>query len=135
MENSKYKWWQILGMGLLYLVFVFASCFIGFLHPVCWAYFSVLAAFLAWSSRLPKASPTASAALTARLLPSSSSRNPPLPQSTSVLTMWPRTEPPAPQRRRSSSATTWWIPAPASSPRPCLPSASGLLAHSQTFPA
>ena len=47
MENSKYKWWQILGMGLLYLVFVFASCFIGFLHPVCWAYFSVLAAFLA----------------------------------------------------------------------------------------
>ena len=32
---------------------------------------------------------------------------------------------PAPQRRRSSSATTWWTPAPASSPRPCLPSASG----------
>lgn len=34
-------------MGLLYLVFVFASCFIGFLHPACWAYFSVLAAILA----------------------------------------------------------------------------------------
>jgi len=34
-------------MGLLYLIFVFASCFIGFLHPVCWAYFSVLAALLA----------------------------------------------------------------------------------------
>jgi hypothetical protein len=47
MEKSSFKWWQILCMGLLYLVFVFASCFIGFLHPVCWAYFSVLAAFLA----------------------------------------------------------------------------------------
>ena len=47
MENSSCNWWQILGMGLLYLIFVFASCFIGFLHPVCWAYFSVLAAFLA----------------------------------------------------------------------------------------
>ena len=34
-------------MGLLYLAFVFASCFIGFLHPMCWAYFSVLAALLA----------------------------------------------------------------------------------------
>ena len=32
---------------LLYLLFVFASCFIGFLHPACWAYFSVLAAILA----------------------------------------------------------------------------------------
>ena len=47
MEKSSFKWWQILCMGLLYLVFVFASCFIGFLHPVCWAYFSVLAALLA----------------------------------------------------------------------------------------
>lgn len=47
MEKSSFKWWQILCMGLLYLVFVFASCFIGFLHPACWAYFSVLAALLA----------------------------------------------------------------------------------------
>jgi len=41
------KWWGFLLMGLLYLVLVFASCFIGFLHPVCWAYYSVLAALLA----------------------------------------------------------------------------------------
>ncbi len=47
MEKNSFKWWQILCMGLLYLVFVFASCFIGFLHPACWAYFSVLAAILA----------------------------------------------------------------------------------------
>lgn len=47
MEKSLIKWWQVLGMGLIYLVFVFASCFIGYLHPVCWAYFSVLAAILA----------------------------------------------------------------------------------------
>ena len=47
MEKNVVKWWQILGMGLLYLFFVFASCFAGFLHPVCWAYFSVLAAILA----------------------------------------------------------------------------------------
>lgn len=47
MEKSSFKWWQILCMGLLYLVFVFVSCFIGFLHPACWAYFSVLAAILA----------------------------------------------------------------------------------------
>ena len=47
MEKNSFKWWQILCMGLFYLVFVFASCFIGFLHPACWAYFSVLAAILA----------------------------------------------------------------------------------------
>ncbi|MBO5563046.1 MAG: MptD family putative ECF transporter S component [Bacteroidales bacterium] len=47
MEKNVVKWWRILGMGLLYLFFVFASCFAGFLHPVCWAYFSVLAAILA----------------------------------------------------------------------------------------
>ena len=47
MDKNVVKWWQIIGMGLLYLFFVFASCFAGFLHPVCWAYFSVLAAILA----------------------------------------------------------------------------------------
>ena len=39
---------------------------------------------------------------------------------------------PAQLRRRSSSATTWWILAPASSPRPCLPSASGPLLPMKT---
>ena len=39
--------WYWLGMGLLYFIAVFASCFIGFIHPVCWAYYSVLAAILA----------------------------------------------------------------------------------------
>ncbi|MCR4860046.1 MAG: MptD family putative ECF transporter S component [Bacteroidales bacterium] len=47
MDKNSLKWWQVPAMGLLYLVFVFASCFIGFLHPVCWAYFSVLAALVA----------------------------------------------------------------------------------------
>jgi len=47
MKTISMKWWQALGMGLLYLASVFASCFIGFLHPVCWAYYSVLAALLA----------------------------------------------------------------------------------------
>ena len=39
--------WAAIGVALLYLVFVFLSCFAGFLSPVCWAYFSVLAALLA----------------------------------------------------------------------------------------
>ena len=45
MEN-KLNPWAAIGVALLYLIFVFASCFIGFLHPVCWAYFSVVAAIL-----------------------------------------------------------------------------------------
>ena len=47
MEKNVCKWWLLPLPGLLYLVAVFASCFVGFLHPVCWAYFSVLAALLA----------------------------------------------------------------------------------------
>ena len=34
-------------MGLLYVVLVLAASFIGFAHPVCWAYYTVLAALLA----------------------------------------------------------------------------------------
>ena len=45
--NKKLNPLAAIGVALLYLLFVFASCFIGFLHPACWAYFSVLAAFLA----------------------------------------------------------------------------------------
>ena len=44
---NKLNPWAAIGVALLYLLLVFASCFIGFLHPVCWAYFSVLAAILA----------------------------------------------------------------------------------------
>lgn len=39
--------WAAVGIALLYLVLVFLSCFAGFLSPVCWAYYSVLAALLA----------------------------------------------------------------------------------------
>ena len=45
--NNKLNPWAAIGVALLYLLFVFASCFIGFLHPACWTYFSVLAAILA----------------------------------------------------------------------------------------
>ena len=45
--KNKLNLWAAIGVALLYLLFVFASCFIGFLHPACWAYFSVLAAILA----------------------------------------------------------------------------------------
>ena len=47
MEKKSLKWWQILGMGLLYVALVLAASFIGFAHPVCWAYYTVLAALLA----------------------------------------------------------------------------------------
>jgi hypothetical protein len=40
-------WWSVLGMGLLYVALVLASSFIGYLHPVCWAFYTVLAALLA----------------------------------------------------------------------------------------
>ncbi len=46
MKNKKINPWAAAGMAVLYLVLVFASCFVGFLHPVCWAYFSVVAALL-----------------------------------------------------------------------------------------
>jgi len=46
MEKKSLKWWQALGMGLLYVVLVLAASFTGFAHPVCWAYFTVLAALL-----------------------------------------------------------------------------------------
>ena len=39
-------WWSVLGMGLLYMLFVFAACFFGFFGPVCWAIFPVVAALL-----------------------------------------------------------------------------------------
>ena len=45
--KNKLNPWAAIGVALLYFLFVFASCFIGFLHPACWAYFSVLAAILA----------------------------------------------------------------------------------------
>ena len=47
MEKSSIRWWQILGMGLLYVVLVLAASFIGFASPVCWAFYSVMAALLA----------------------------------------------------------------------------------------
>ena len=50
-----------------------------------------------------------------------------LPPKKEVTSIEPRTATPTQQRRRFSSATTWWIPAPVSSPRLCLPSASGFL--------
>ena len=40
-------WWSVLGMGLLYVTLVLASSFIGFLHPICWAFYTVLAALFA----------------------------------------------------------------------------------------
>ena len=39
--------WTAIGLEVLYVVCVFLSCFAGFIHPVCWAYFTVLAAILA----------------------------------------------------------------------------------------
>ena len=47
MEKKSLKWRQVLGMGLLYVALVLAASFIGFAHPVCWAYYTVLAALLA----------------------------------------------------------------------------------------
>ena len=47
MEKKTLKWWPVLGMGLLYVALVLAASFIGFAHPVCWAYYTVLAALLA----------------------------------------------------------------------------------------
>ena len=48
MEKNKYlTWYAALGMGVCYLIAVFASCFIGFFSPLCWAFYSVLAAVLA----------------------------------------------------------------------------------------
>jgi len=46
MGKISVTWWHVPLMGLLYLAMVFTSCFIGFLNPVCWAYFSVLAALV-----------------------------------------------------------------------------------------
>ena len=47
MEKKTLKWWQVLGMGLLYVALVLAASFIGFAHPVCWAYYTILATLLA----------------------------------------------------------------------------------------
>ena len=47
MEKNSLKWYSALGMGLLYFVFVLAGSCTGFLHPVCWAFFSVTTALLA----------------------------------------------------------------------------------------
>lgn len=50
MEKKSLKWWQVLGMGLLYVTLVLVASFTGFVHPACWAYYAVLAALLAvWS--------------------------------------------------------------------------------------
>jgi len=46
-KNKSLTWYAALGMGVCYLIAVFASCFIGFLSPVCWAFYSILAALLA----------------------------------------------------------------------------------------
>jgi len=46
-KNKSLTWYAALGMGVCYLIAVFVSCFIGFLSPVCWAFYSVLAALLA----------------------------------------------------------------------------------------
>ena len=47
MGKKSLKWWQVLGMGLLYVALVLTVSFIGFAHPVCGAYFTVPAALLA----------------------------------------------------------------------------------------
>ena len=47
MEKNSLKWYSVLGMGLLYFVFVLAGSCTGFFHPVCWAFFSVLTALIA----------------------------------------------------------------------------------------
>ena len=47
MEKKSLKWWQVLGMGLLYVALVLAASFIGYAHPACWAFYTVLAALLA----------------------------------------------------------------------------------------
>ena len=39
--------WAAVGLAVLYVLCVFLSCFAGFIHPVCWAYFTVLTAVLA----------------------------------------------------------------------------------------
>ena len=46
-KHKSLIWYAALGMGLCYLIAVFASCFIGFLSPFCWAFYPVLAAVLA----------------------------------------------------------------------------------------
>lgn len=44
---KKLNLWGAVGVALLYVVLVLAASFIGFLSPVCWAYYTVLAALLA----------------------------------------------------------------------------------------
>ena len=39
-------WWPALLMGLLYVALVHVSSIIGYLHPVCWAFYTVLAGLL-----------------------------------------------------------------------------------------
>lgn len=39
--------WAAVGVALLYVVLVLAASFIGYLSPVCWAYYTVLASLLA----------------------------------------------------------------------------------------
>ena len=45
--KNKLNLWTAAGLDVLYVVCVFLSCFAGFIHPVCWAYFTVLVAILA----------------------------------------------------------------------------------------
>ena len=45
--NKNLSLWAAVGFAILYVVCVFLSCFAGFINPVCWAYFTVLAAILA----------------------------------------------------------------------------------------
>ena len=45
--KNKLNLWTAAGLNVLYVVCVFLSCFAGFIHPVCWAYFTVLVAILA----------------------------------------------------------------------------------------
>ena len=45
--KNKLNLWTAAGLNILYVVCVFLSCFAGFIHPVCWAYFTVLVAILA----------------------------------------------------------------------------------------
>jgi hypothetical protein len=45
--KNKLNLWTATGLEVLYVVCVFLSCFAGFIHPVYWAYFTVLVAILA----------------------------------------------------------------------------------------
>lgn len=49
---NKINYFSILGFTALYVVTVFATAFLGYLHPFCWVGFPALAALLGASGQL-----------------------------------------------------------------------------------